>query len=70
MIKTRIVDDRREFHCLEKSIAIRFAEGEHKQEIIKRLEGKAEKLTFKYSVIDKKEKMEVDHHKSPFTMDV
>jgi hypothetical protein len=35
-----------------------------------KLQGKSEKLSFNYSVIDKKIKMEVDHHKSPFSLDV
>ena len=69
-IQDKLNPSRREFHALEKSIALRFLDCNIQNDLMLKLQGKAEKLTCLYSTVDKKNKMELDHHQSPYTMDV
>ena len=69
-IQDKLAPTRREFHALEKSIALRFLDQNVSNDIMLKLQGKAEKLTCQYSTVDKKDMMELDHHKSPYSMDV
>ena len=69
-IQEKLNPARREFHALEKSIALRFLDQNISNDIMMKLQGKAERLTCNYSTVDKKNKSELDHHKSPYTMDV
>jgi mRNA-degrading endonuclease HigB of HigAB toxin-antitoxin module len=41
-----------------------------KQNFIKKMKGTKERLVSQYDVVNKKQWKEIDHHKSPFTMDV